>query len=485
VKNLLLFLALGVGLYGATHYVAPMGQDSNPGTIEQPFVTIQKAVDSALPGDTIIVRDGTYTPPAASGCNAGTGYMVTINKSGTASAWITLKAEHKWGAVLDAQSSCHTAIYLYPSQYWTIQDFEVKNTYWWGIGSNSATSFFTLKGNKIHDIGRRVDTSGLGMAGVFTGGAVHDVTVDGNVIYNIGRTGGLPIQPANDHAMYMHSQNTVIINNVCYQRIQGWCIQTASGFTGTIANNTFHGAQSSAIYGRPGGTAGQIVLWDFNPGVIIRNNIFYGPNASAIAISRLTGVTPATCAIDHNIVYGHGVSMTNREISDICSVGSNLLGTDPLFVNVATAPYDFHLQPGSPAIQTGAFVIKVKTDFDGWPRPDDSAFDVGAYQFTATAPPLSPPVAARDGARPFSIAGRAKFPSILIQHDPPEISPQHVSGRKRLAGRGLSMLSRFLLLLSGSLGLLSSFLLDGRAVCDYCAAYRVRGSASRAASAAP
>jgi hypothetical protein len=54
-----------------------------------------------------------------------------------------------------------------------------------------------------------------------------------------------------------------------------------------------------------------------------------------------------------------------------------------------------------------------------------------------------------------------------------------------LAGRGLSMLSRFLLLLSGSLGLLSSFLLDGRAVCDYCAAYRVRGSASRAASAAP
>src|SRR5262245_58880264 len=44
-----------------TYYVSPSGNLSNPGTITQPFLTIQQG-ESALnePGDTLFIRAGSY-----------------------------------------------------------------------------------------------------------------------------------------------------------------------------------------------------------------------------------------------------------------------------------------------------------------------------------------------------------------------------------------------------------------------------------------
>jgi len=41
-------------------YVAPDGNDSNPGTIEQPLESMQKAQEYASPGDTVYIRGGLY-----------------------------------------------------------------------------------------------------------------------------------------------------------------------------------------------------------------------------------------------------------------------------------------------------------------------------------------------------------------------------------------------------------------------------------------
>ncbi len=43
-----------------TYYVCTKGNDSNPGTKEKPFETIQKAADIVQPGDICIIRGGTY-----------------------------------------------------------------------------------------------------------------------------------------------------------------------------------------------------------------------------------------------------------------------------------------------------------------------------------------------------------------------------------------------------------------------------------------
>ncbi|HET7733722.1 MAG TPA: pectate lyase, partial [Paludibacter sp.] len=44
-----------------TYYVSITGNDSNTGTIDNPYLTINYVVDNLVqPGDTIFVRDGTY-----------------------------------------------------------------------------------------------------------------------------------------------------------------------------------------------------------------------------------------------------------------------------------------------------------------------------------------------------------------------------------------------------------------------------------------
>src|SRR4051794_32212974 len=41
-------------------FVSPKGSDSNPGTIEQPFASLQKGHDVATAGDTVWLRGGSY-----------------------------------------------------------------------------------------------------------------------------------------------------------------------------------------------------------------------------------------------------------------------------------------------------------------------------------------------------------------------------------------------------------------------------------------
>lgn len=60
-------------------YVAPWGNDNNPGTIYQPYATVAKAQSQASAGDLIYIRGGTYK---FSGTDDSDGIGILFNRSG-------------------------------------------------------------------------------------------------------------------------------------------------------------------------------------------------------------------------------------------------------------------------------------------------------------------------------------------------------------------------------------------------------------------
>jgi len=73
-------------------YVAPDGTDSNPGTIEQPWATINHAAEVLASGQTVFVRDGIYQLTR----------RIIVKNSGAENAWITFTAYPGEFAVFDA-----------------------------------------------------------------------------------------------------------------------------------------------------------------------------------------------------------------------------------------------------------------------------------------------------------------------------------------------------------------------------------------------
>jgi RNA polymerase sigma factor (sigma-70 family) len=68
------------GVATADYYVAPTGDDTNPGTRARPFATMTRAVAKARPGQTVAVRGGTYHPTTT----------IALTSSGTAGHRITV-----------------------------------------------------------------------------------------------------------------------------------------------------------------------------------------------------------------------------------------------------------------------------------------------------------------------------------------------------------------------------------------------------------
>jgi len=87
----LVVLACLCGTAFATEYfVAPYGNDSNPGTIDQPFLTIYAATSISVAGDIVSVRAGTYNEEVRTYVDGTPGAYITIQSyDGDLAAYVT------------------------------------------------------------------------------------------------------------------------------------------------------------------------------------------------------------------------------------------------------------------------------------------------------------------------------------------------------------------------------------------------------------
>jgi hypothetical protein len=99
----LFFLAQLPLVFASVFYVAPNGNDDNPGNKEKPFATIQKAQSVVNPGDTVYLRGGTYhlVESQISRNERGYAYVTFLDKSGSPGKYINYFAYPHEKAVFD------------------------------------------------------------------------------------------------------------------------------------------------------------------------------------------------------------------------------------------------------------------------------------------------------------------------------------------------------------------------------------------------
>lgn len=88
-----------------TYYVATDGNDSNPGTIEQPFKTWSKAWSVVAAGDLVYIRGGIYYPDSTKSCS-----VVLRGKSGMSGNYIRFFAYPGETPVLDYSNVTYVGV---------------------------------------------------------------------------------------------------------------------------------------------------------------------------------------------------------------------------------------------------------------------------------------------------------------------------------------------------------------------------------------
>lgn len=134
----------GFTIAAQTYYVSPTGNDLNTGSLNYPFLTIQKALSLAAPGVTIYLRSGVYNISAT---------LKTV-ASGNAANPVRLWAYQDEAVILDFSSepyvSASRGIEL-SQNYWYLKGLTIRNAGDNGIyigGNNNIVENCQLYGNK-------------------------------------------------------------------------------------------------------------------------------------------------------------------------------------------------------------------------------------------------------------------------------------------------------------------------------------------------
>jgi regulation of enolase protein 1 (concanavalin A-like superfamily) len=122
-----------------------------------------------------------------------------------------------------------------------------------------------------------------------------------------------------------------------------------------VANSSFSGSAIGGFFSNTNHTLNNCIFW----GNLNSSPIFNGQGAST--------------TITYSVVEGG-------------YPGTGNLSSDPLFVDATNG--DFRLQACSPAIDAGISTGAPAIDLDGNPRPINSGFDMGAYEFQSTPTPV-------------------------------------------------------------------------------------------------
>ncbi|MGG1941988.1 right-handed parallel beta-helix repeat-containing protein [Paenibacillus polymyxa] len=502
-KFLLVGLSLGLGLAignlqtpaasaaGTEYYVSTIGSDSNAGTSDAPWKTLQHAADTVSPGSKVYVRGGVYKE------------KLKITRSGSASQGPIVFASYgNETAIVDGTglsvSGNEGLIELVDVDYVTIQGFEIrnfttasKNAVPTGIYVYGAGNFINLSDNKIHDIKNTTtptgkdrlgrDAHGIAIYGTKAPASIHNLTISGNELYNLvlGSSESLVLNGNVDGfavtSNLIHDNDNIGIDligfegtapNTAYDQVRNGLVKGNRVYNNSVRNNPSYKSddnsaggiyvdggkdniieqnysynndigveiasehagkatsnitvRSNVIYNNRltgiamggydderGSTvnskivnntlykndtlddgSGQLLVQYDTRNNVIKNNIFVASSTDVLIYNGYT--QNSGNVVDYNLYFAPGGSSganwtwKDKEYTGFATYKSGTgndahsLFVDPKFVNATNG--DFHLQPSSPAIDSGSTdnTIIGTEDIDGEPRMKGKAVNIGA-----------------------------------------------------------------------------------------------------------
>lgn len=424
-------------VFATTYYVSTTGDNADPGTEAEPWLTIQKCADTINAGDTCIVKDGTYTE------------NVSWSRAGSSGNQMTLQAENQHSAVISGKITLTTS-----ASYITIDGIKINIPDGTKVGISVAGngSYHNIKNNYITTV---ESNSGLDVTGIDTSYTSSYLTIDNNFVsrtcFGSGFSGSYSTLSNNEFTLLKKHSNC---GDVDYVR--------AFGTSLTISNNNFHGIDRSEtgsahvdgvqtfdtnnkhvydlliennyIQSVSEGVQLTAHTYALSSGVVIRGNVFTSTTAwcgstadiddvhfinntcdttGGIQGFHCGGPTTVNCEFKNNIIYRvdgagnyyylgsggvpiDGTASAPGKNNLLYRVGftipggsfdGDILNLDPLFFDRAAGNY--RLREASPAIDNGLAIVGpspknewvTPDDYDGTARDNDSGWDVGAFEY--------------------------------------------------------------------------------------------------------
>jgi hypothetical protein len=332
-------------------YVANNGDDNTGlGTIENPFATIQKGINTVQDNGTVIALEGTYHENIDFG-----GKKITVRSNNPNDTNVVANS------VIDANGSGGVVIFdsgedtnsVLAGFTITGGDTELGG----GIYINAASP--VVERNVIR--GNRASSEG---GGIYCQGG--SATIRYNKISNnySGFAGGVSFESS-----FAVLQNNLIVDNNADFDSGVVCVEGQP----RIVNNTIAG--NAAVY--EDDSSGLIIASSLLPPIISNNIIAF--NDGAPGVVDFGGFDPNY--FSYNDVYGHqNGNYLSRYLPmpDQTGVNGNI-SADPLFAD--TNANDYHLLPESLLIDAG----DPSSDWSNEPRPNGGRINMGAYGNTSEA----------------------------------------------------------------------------------------------------
>lgn len=413
-----------------TFYVAPTGNDANPGSTSAPWRTLQRAADAVQPGDLVIVRAGTYE-----GMN--------LTTSGTPTNRITFAADpgvlvNKRPAsvtsythgTMNLEGASYIGIYGFtvtlatygetqsnirfvgedatPNEGTWICNNTVSGASWWGIMSGFAQHFVVqgnhvtntqiqhgiytgyrstggvLRGNRVENshycgIQQNSDNSGGGWTGVTT-----SMVIENNVLIDNAVAGGASLNIDG-------VQNSIIRNNLIVSPYRNgltlFQIDSTFGSSGNqIVGNTI--VQNGGYFGISisGGAFGNAT------GNTIMDNIIYRDAAGSYGSIGIEQASLPGLQSDYNVIVnktfdldpagnGNPITLSQWRAMGFDQHSKVVSSAVELFVNQADYDVGYKLKSGAPAIDSGVNLATLPLDLRGSSRPINGVTDIGAFEF--------------------------------------------------------------------------------------------------------